>query len=68
MHRKADNLRFGDLYGRPGDWCGIWKSKKVCFGMMGELHIKSRSKCRSNIGMIDDMTHNATYPTHFKGL
>ena len=27
MHRKADNLRFGDPYGRPGDWCGIWESK-----------------------------------------
>ena len=44
MHRKADNLRFSDPYGRPGDWCGIWKSKHVGFGMMGELHIKSRSK------------------------
>ena len=44
MHRKADNLRFGDPYRRPGDWGGFWKSKHVCFGMMGELDINSRSK------------------------
>ena len=66
MHTKAHNLRFDDPYRRPGDWCGFWKSKHICFGMMGELDIelvKYYLLC-----VIDDITHNATYPTHFKGL
>ena len=67
MHRKAHNLRFGDPYWGPGDWCGFWKSKHVCFGMMGELDI-GKVKLNSNICVIDDITHNVTYPTHFKGL
>ena len=41
MHRKDHNLRFSDAYRRPGDWCGFWKSKHVCFGMMGELDIRA---------------------------
>ena len=48
MHREAHNLRFGDPYRGPGDnWCGFWKSKHVCFGMMGELDIE-KVKMNSN--------------------
>ena len=52
MHRKAHNLRFGDPYRGPGDWCGFWKSKHVCFGMMGELDIE-KVKMNSNNCLCD---------------
>ena len=49
MHRKAHNLRFSDPYRRPGDWSGFWKSKHICFGMMGELDIELVKMNSNNI-------------------